>query len=95
MHEGRLERRLKREVEKLGGKALKFNCSGMSGVPDRLILIPQGKVVFVEMKSTGKKLRPLQQKRKRDLEQLGFNVYAIDSELAIDNFIQDVFVENA
>lgn len=92
MQEGRLERRMKREVDRRGGKALKFQCPGMSGVPDRLVLTPKGKAVFVEMKSTGEKLRPLQLKRKKDLEKLGFAVYAIDSEQGIDDFIREVFL---
>jgi hypothetical protein len=91
INEGMLERRLKREVEKNGGKALKFISPSMVGLPDRIILIPGGKVIFVEMKAHGKKLRPLQQKRKSQLEALGFSVYCIDSIPAIDAFIKEVF----
>ncbi len=51
----------------------------MAGVPDRLVLLPKGKIYFVELKAPGKKLRPLQLKRKEQLESLGFKVYVIDS----------------
>lgn len=88
--EGRLERRLKREVESMGGKALKFTSPGMAGVPDRLVLLPGGKAVFVEMKATGEKLRPLQKKRKRELETLGFDVFKLDSLESIDEFVKEV-----
>jgi hypothetical protein len=91
MKEGMLERLLKQEVEKEGGKALKFVSPSMAGVPDRIVLIPGGKIVFVEMKAPGKKLRPLQQKRKSELQALGFYVYCLDSIMAIDAFIQEVF----
>jgi hypothetical protein len=50
----------------------------MNGVPDRLVLLPNGKMAFVELKAPGKKMRSLQIKRKRQLEALGFSVYCID-----------------
>lgn len=65
MKESQLERLLKREVERYGGKAMKFVSPGLSGVPDRLVLLPGGRAVFAEMKAPGEKLRPLQVKRKR------------------------------
>jgi Holliday junction resolvase len=88
LKEGKLERALKRKVEKLGGKALKFVSPGMVGVPDRIILMPKGKILFVEMKAPGEALSPIQDKRKRDLEALGFEVYKIDSNEQIEAFIQ-------
>ena len=88
--ESKIEARLKREVEDLGGLALKFTSPGMAGVPDRLVLLPKGKIYFVELKAPGKNLRPLQLKRKEQLESLGFKVYAIDSYEKIDVFLQEV-----
>ncbi|MFS1519640.1 VRR-NUC domain-containing protein [Bacillus sp. SCS-151] len=90
MLESQLERTLKREVEKVGGQALKWTSPGKAGVPDRIVLLPGGRCVFVEMKAPGKPLRPLQKKRKRELENLGFEVYKLDSLNAIDEFIQEV-----
>lgn len=74
----------------MGGFALKFVSPGMAGVPDRIVLLPKSKITFVELKAPGKKMRPLQIKRKRQLEELGFLVYCIDSFEAIDDFIKDV-----
>lgn len=88
MKEGTLERRLKREVEKLGGRAVKFVSPGLSGVPDRLILLPGGQAVFVEMKAPGEPLRPLQEKRIRDLRHLGFQAHVLDSDEDIDQFVK-------
>jgi len=51
---------------------------GMDGMPDRLILLPGGMMAFAELKAPGKKPRPLQLLRKRQLEALGFRVYVID-----------------
>jgi len=62
----------------------------MAGVPDRLVLLSFGRVVFVELKAPGKKLRPLQEKRKQQLEKLGFKVYIIDSYERVNEFLQEV-----
>lgn len=90
MLESKIENRLKKEVEKLDGLSLKFTSPGMAGVPDRLVLLPKGRIAFVELKAPGKKLRPLQLKRKEQLEDLGFKFYVIDSYKKIDEFLQEV-----
>ena len=51
MEEKRIEKKLKTEVEKLGGVALKIANSGTDGYPDRLVLIALGRVAFVEVKA--------------------------------------------
>ena len=86
-----MERRFKREVEKRGGKALKFTSPGMAGVPDRLVLLLGGRAVFAELKAPGEELEPLQQKRATEFQALGFLVYKIDSDPAIESFILEVF----
>ena len=63
----------------MGGIAFKFTAPGINGVPDRLVLLPHGKIAFIELKAPGRKMRPLQVRRKRQLERLGFLVYCIDS----------------
>ena len=79
MREKTIEQKLKTAVMSRGGLALKFISPGMDGVPDRLILLPGGHMAFTEVKAPGKHLRPLQVKRKRQLEALGFRVYVIDT----------------
>lgn len=78
MMESAIERHLALSVNKMGGMAVKFVSSGLDGVPDRIILLPERKIAFVELKAPGKKLRPLQEKRSRQLMALGFPVYVID-----------------
>ena len=60
MREKSIESRLAAEVRRRGGLAPKFVSPGLDGVPDRLILLPGGKIAFAELKSPGKTLRPLQ-----------------------------------
>lgn len=90
MEESTIEKRLKKEIEKIGGKALKFISPGMSGVPDRIVLMPGGKIIFVELKAPGKKLRVLQEYRAKELRSLGFQVECINSLKGITEFIEKV-----
>lgn len=78
MREKSIEKKLIAAVKTAGGMSLKFISPGFDGVPDRLILLPDGKLAFVEVKAPGCKPRPLQEKRKRQLEALGFFVFCLD-----------------
>jgi hypothetical protein len=90
MRESSLERRLVREVDRIGGKALKWTSPGNRGVPDRIVILPNGRTVYVEMKAPGKPLEPLQERWARILRGLGHQVYKIDSNADIDSFIAEV-----
>jgi len=85
-----IEKRLKKEIELIGGKALKFISPGVSGVPDRIVLLPHGRIVFIELKAPGKKLRAMQEYRAKELRALGFDVRVIDSIDKIKLFISEV-----
>lgn len=78
MREKTVESELVKAVKSMGGLAPKFISPGLDGVPDRLVLLPGGKMAFIELKAPDKKLRPLQVRRKRQLESLGFLVYCMD-----------------
>lgn len=79
MLEREIERKLVNAVKKQGGICWKFTSPGTAGVPDRIILMPKGHIAFVETKAPGETMRPLQEKRKRQLESLGFKVFCLDS----------------
>lgn len=79
MREKIIEEHLVKAIRLTGGLALKFVSPGFDGVPDRLLLLPNGRMAFAELKAPGKQLRPLQKRRKRQLEALGFRVYVIDN----------------
>lgn len=78
MREKDIEKYLVRVAEDLGGKAYKFN-SGIRGVPDRIVLLPGGKISFVEVKAPGETPKALQRKRLEELHNLGFHVAVTDS----------------
>ena len=90
MREKDLERKLVNAAKAVGGLAPKFTAPGMAGMPDRLILLPGGRPAFVEVKSPGMQLRPLQVKRKRQLEALGFRVYCIDHPDQIGGVLDEI-----
>ena len=90
MREREVEKALTKEVKKRGGIAFKFVSPGMAGVPDRLVLMKDGKLAFVEIKAPGKEMRPLQILRKRQLESLGFLVYCIDSKEKIGGVLDEI-----
>lgn len=73
-----VERRLISEVEDRGGWAIKLLPFQFAGLPDRLCLMPGGKVFFVELKSTGKTASPIQRIVHERLRLLGFDIYVID-----------------
>lgn len=78
MKEKTIESKLAKKVKTMGGIALKITSANYDGMPDRLVLLTDGKLAFIELKAPDKKLRPLQEKRKRQLEALGFSVFCID-----------------
>jgi hypothetical protein len=90
MREMKIERALVKQIKHFGGFALKFTSPGFDGVPDRLVLLPGGKIAFVELKAPGKKMRPLQIKRKSQLEALGLLVYCIDSLEQIGGILDEI-----
>ncbi|PHM33294.1 VRR-NUC domain-containing protein [Xenorhabdus innexi] len=74
-----IERHLVNEVKKAGGIAYKFVSPGRRGVPDRIVVLPNGRVVFVECKAPGEKPRPDQLREHERLRALGQTVVVLDS----------------
>lgn len=90
MREKTIEQKFREAVRNAGGLALKFTSPGWDGMPDRLALLPGGRMAFVEVKAPGKKPRPLQLARHRTLRQLGFWVYVLDDEKQIGGIIDEI-----
>ena len=90
MQEKDIEQKLVAAVKSMGGMAPKFVSPGIDGMPDRIVLLPMGRIAFVECKATGKKMRPLQNKRKKQLEALGFLVYCLDDIEQIGGILSEI-----
>lgn len=93
MRERDIEAYLRDRVKKAGGIAYKFESPGNAGVPDRLILLPGGRMVFAELKAPGKKPTALQKMQHRKIDQLGFTVFILDSKKEVDAFMEYVVGE--
>lgn len=85
--ESSVERYLVKRVKELGGEAYKFVSPGRRGVPDRLVILPGGRLFFVECKAPGQKLRATQVREGMRLLQLGRAVYVVDSREEIDRLL--------
>lgn len=77
--EKQIEKAITAHAKKQGWLSWKLVCPSTAGVPDRIILKPGGKAVFIEVKAPGQKPRPLQRRRLNQLRQLGFTALVIDS----------------
>lgn len=80
IREDRIEKHLVSEVQKTGGIAYKFVSPGRRGVPDRLVALPNGKIIFVECKAPGEKPTPYQLREHARLFALGHQVIVLDSQ---------------
>lgn len=90
MLESLIEQHLVKEVNRRDGLCLKFNSQSMTGIPDRIILMKNGTVGFVEVKQKGKKPRPLQELRMKQLRRLGFKVYTLDEKDKIGEILDEI-----
>ena len=79
MREKTIEQQLVIAAKAIGGIAPKLVSPGFDGMPDRMVLLPGGRIGFVEVKAPGKVPRPLQVARHRLLSQLGFKVFTLDT----------------
>ena len=90
MRESTIEAAFVKAVQAAGGIAYKQTSPSANGLPDRLVLFPIARAVFVELKAPGKTLRPLQRKRRKQLTALGFPVICIDRLSQIEPCIQAI-----
>lgn len=90
MLERHIEQKLRSAVKAKGGLALKFISPGMVGVPDRIVLWPDGRVDFVELKAPGKHLSIKQIKMAMVLLRFGHKVWVIDSVEKVKEFVDEV-----
>ena len=90
MREKTIEQKLAAAVKKHGGLSPKFVSPGFDGMPDRIVLFPDGRFACVEVKAPGEIPRPLQLARHRLLRRLGFKVYVLDDEEQIGGILDEI-----
>lgn len=85
MLEKTIEKKLCQRIKALGGECEKFTSPGRRSVPDRLVILPGGKIIFVELKAPGKKPTDNQLRDHARRLALGCAVLVIDSVEGINN----------
>ena len=90
MLEKQIESHLVKKVKEIGGVAYKFVSPANRGVADRIVCLPDGGVVFVELKSATGKLSPLQEEFAKDMQRLRQNYIVLNSREAVNAFIETV-----
>ena len=90
MLEKDIEARLKRGVKRAGGLCLKWVSPGCTGVMDRIVLLPGGQVIFVELKKPGGRLSKRQKYMAAKMKALGLPVLSLWTIEAVDDFLEVV-----
>lgn len=90
MRESQIEARLSREVKHAGGLCLKWVSPGCTGVMDRIVLLPGGRVIFVELKQPGGRLSERQKWMADALARLGMDVRCLWNKEQVDKFLEEV-----
>lgn len=90
MLEKEVEKFLVREVKKIGGISFKFISPGNAGVPDRIVILPTGKVVFVELKTDNGKLTKLQEAQIKKISNLGADARVLRGIEGVKEFINEI-----
>lgn len=85
-----VERKLVELVKMSGGMCIKLLCDQLIGLPDRMCLFPGHKMVFVELKTTGRKPKRIQMYMHNKLRALGFRVEVIDTVESVVNFVETI-----
>lgn len=89
--EKEIESKLREMVEQAGGMCLKWVCPGWAGVPDRIVLLPGGRIVFVELKKpVGGRVSGRQKWWRDKLRLLGFRWWLVKDELDLACFKEAV-----
>lgn len=90
MKESAIEAKLVRKVRELGGLCYKFVSPGNPGVPDRLIILPEGRVVFAELKTEIGRLANIQKWQLEELRKRGADVRVLKGLDQVMDFLQEV-----
>ena len=89
MLEKEIEKVLVREVSKLGGRAYKWVSPGNDGVPDRIVVLPGMRPVFVELKAESGRLSALQKVQVGRLLDMGQDVRVLRGIQEVERFLED------
>lgn len=87
MREVVIERYLVKVMKSIGGRCIKLDPTNNRGIPDRMCLFPDGRVVFVEVKGPKGETSEMQKLWIDWLKKHKFKAYVINSRARVDAFI--------
>lgn len=85
-----IEAHLRKEIKKMGGKAYKFTSPANRSVPDRIVMLPGGRIYFVEVKTDKGKVTPGQERELKYIEELGFKTFIVYGKDGVNHFLRNV-----
>ena len=91
MKESRIESRLVRMVRDRGGLCYKFVSPGNPGVPDRIVITPAGRTVYVELKTEVGRLAAIQKWQHEEMRKRGADVRTLKGLDLVKAFVEEVF----
>lgn len=91
MKESQIERRLVGGVKAHGGLCYKFVSPGNIGVPDRIVITPGGKTIYVELKTGTGRMAEMQKWQRSELQKRGADVRTLYGMDAVKDFLREVF----
>jgi len=91
MLEKAIEQRLTDEIKRIGGRSYKWESPGNNGVPDRIVVLPKGRIYFIELKKPRNgRTAALQKLQHARLKELGTDVRLIKNLEQVEEFIKEV-----
>ena len=90
MRERDIEKKLLNAVRKMGGEAFKWVSPGNDGVPDRIVMLPGGRLIFVELKADRGRLSSVQKIHIRRIQQLGQDVEVVQGMAGLEEFLERI-----
>lgn len=93
MLEREIEQKLRRGCDKLGALCMKWVSPGQVGVPDRIIFLPGGQVLLVEVKTETGKLSPVQVNMHRRLRKMGLRVITVAGSDEVKRLLEELRLE--
>ncbi len=93
MKESYIEKQLEKTVREKGGLCFKFVSPGNPGVPDRIVITPDGRTIYIELKAETGSLQKIQEWQIERIRKCGADVRVIKGLQAVKDFVREVFGE--
>ena len=88
--EKQIETYLVKRIHAIGGECEKFNSMAKRSVPDRIVTMSGGRIIFVELKRFGRQPEVMQERDHQRRREMGFDVRVIDSKEGVDALIKEL-----